>query len=66
MNNAVIKLDSVTLAMKAKRILAGKGYRAIVEKSVDKLGGGCKSIIKVNGDKDTICRILESNGIACR
>lgn len=66
MNNVNITLDSNTKAQKAERLLKSKGYKVSVIKAVNEKGKGCMNGIRVNGDKDKICKLLESTGIHCR
>ena len=62
----LISLESSTMAIKAKKILIRNGYNVSIEKSVDGNRGGCKSNLRVNSDKDTVCEILNSYGIKCK
>lgn len=66
MNSVVIMLDSPTIAMKAKKLLSKSGYKVSIEKSVNRSKGGCKSNIRVNGNRNTICNELAKAGISCK
>lgn len=66
MNNEIISLESNTAALKAQRFLKSKGISATLSKTVDKSGKGCMGGLKVNGDKDIICKLLKDAGIRCR
>ena len=63
---AQISLESSTMAIKAKKILMRNGYNVSIEKSVDGNRGGCKSNLRVNSDRDTVCEILRNYGIKCK
>lgn len=65
-NNTIINIESSTSAIKAKKLLTQKGYTVKLEKQVDGSRGGCKSKLIVNGEEDTVCRILNEYGIQCR
>ena len=62
--NLIIKLSSVTYALKARDTLKLKGVRSTVEKNPrPKMKEGCSYILYVyNAPKDTIS-LLESHGI---
>lgn len=66
MKNEIISLESNTAALKAQRLLNSNGISATLTKTVDNSGKGCMGGLRVNGDKDKICKLLSSAGIRCR
>lgn len=59
----LIAVSSITYAMKAKRLLNGKGYYCEIEKTPKNLSSGCGYSIRVKENSDIILGILKNNGI---
>ncbi len=50
MNTAILLVDSVTYAIKARRALQGIGIRAAIKKvNADAVGGGCRYGVSIEG-----------------
>ena len=63
--------STVTYAMKAKKLLASRGFTVIAERNVKTAGktGGCGYVIKIKGDSVTLTgakRVLKAAGISLK
>lgn len=64
MSKHIIRLTSVTYAIRAQKLLEQRGFRAHVKKLVKSLSvHGCGYGVEFSGDPDAALRIIESAGI---
>ena len=64
MNKLVIKVGSVTYALKAKDILRGRGIKSVIRKTPNPAKGeGCGYSVVVPGANDAVTGILRLSGI---
>lgn len=64
MNRHVIRLTSVTYAIRAQKLLEQRGIRSYIRKLTQSLGVyGCGYGLEIAGDLDSAVRIIEAAGI---
>lgn len=62
MNKPILRVESLTYALKGKRLLALKNIEATVERMTD-YGRGCGYGLRIDGDLETALDILHSQHI---
>jgi len=61
-SNEVIRLSSVTYAIRAQKVLEQKGIRSYVKRVADQ-NNGCGYGLEIQGDVHTASRLISESGI---
>lgn len=59
----IINTRSMTQAEKIRLYLAGNGIKSTVERVTGR--GGCTFVLKIFGDRETVCPLLLKTGVSC-
>ncbi|MGN0614264.1 MAG: putative Se/S carrier-like protein [Porcipelethomonas sp.] len=63
MNKTAVMIPSVTLAMKAKRLLVSRGFKCEIKRASNVSKNGCTHYITVNSAPENVLSILDRNNI---
>ena len=63
MNYFIINIRSMTQAEKARLFLARNGIKSIIRRTTGR--NGCVFMLKIYGDRETVCPLLSRVGISC-
>lgn len=64
MNMTAVSMPSVTLAIKAKRMLNEQGFQCTVKRAANVSENGCTHMIVVNGAPEIVIAFLDKYNIA--